>query len=240
MTMYLVDKDSEFVGYEKHFKKPSRCKLEVKRITSDKDGKAVVEEIEAKEEIVDRPPPNEKVFRVFAYGTLMHDPEYPDLITNSWKGHVNSVSRSFNVMSEKKHGHVVLGTKPGGVMQGVVLEYPVASLDKVVKALDKREGYEHGRDNKENTYIRTIMRAYSQDYPHGVLCVTYLTNEESESYTGEYEHQDLLKELSKEYEDDRVVKYLRSLRNALINETCTDKYITKIREDLIEHYNIRV
>ena len=40
MTMYLVDKDSEFVGYEKHFNKKGRCKLEVKRITSNKDNKA--------------------------------------------------------------------------------------------------------------------------------------------------------------------------------------------------------
>ena len=240
MTMYLVDKDSEFVGYEKHFKKPSRCKLEVKRVTSDKNGKVVIEDIEAKEEIVDRPPPNEKVFRVFAYGELMSEPEFPDLITDSWKGHVNSVSRSFNILPKDSHDHLILGTKPSGSMQGIILEYPVASLDKVVKALDKREGYVHGRDSKENIYIRSVMRAYSKDYPHGVLCLIYLTNEESEYYTGEYEYHELLKELSKDYEDDRVVKYLRTLRNALINETCTDKYITKIREDLITNYKIRV
>lgn len=240
MTMYLVDKDSEFVGYEKHFKKPSRCKLEVKRVTSDKNNKVIIEDIEAKEEIVDTPPPNEKVFRVFAYGTLMSDPEHEDLITNSWKGHVNSISRCFNIMSEKTHGHLVLGTKPGGSMQGLVLEYPVESLEKVLKALDKREGFKHNRPNEENTYIRTVMRVYSDKNPYGVLCLVYISNEESKKYTGEWDHQELLKELAKEHEDDRVVKYLRTLRNALINETCDDAYVTKIREDLIEHHNIRV
>ena len=240
MTMYLVDQDSEFVGYEKHFKKPARCTLEVKRITSNKENKAVIEDIEVKEEIVETPPPNEKVFRVFAYGTLMSDPEHEDLISHSWKGHINSISRSFNIMSETKHGHLVLGTKPGGSMQGLVLEYPVESLDKVLKTLDKREGYEHGRPNEENTYLRTVMRAYSDKHPYGVLCLIYISNEESKKYTGEWDHQALLKELSKKHEDDRVVKYLRTLRNALINETCDDAYVTKIREDLITHYKIRV
>lgn len=240
MTMYLVDKDSEFVGYEKHFNKKGRCKLEVKRITSNKDNKAVVEDIEVKENIVDTPPPNEKVFRVFAYGTLMSDPEYADLVSHSWKGHINSISRSFNVMSEKKHGHLVLGTKPGGSIQGLVLEYPVENLEKVLKAMDKREGYKHGRPNEENIYIRTVMRCYSEKNPYGLLCVVYLTNEEFKGYKGEYDYQELLKELAKEYEDDRVIKYLRTLRNALINETCDDNYITKIREDLIKNYKIRV
>jgi|13_taG_2_1085334.scaffolds.fasta_scaffold00002_337 cation transport regulator ChaC len=241
MTMYLVDQDSEFVGYEKHFKKPSRCKLEVKRVTSNKENKVVIEEIEVKEEVVEAPPPNEKVFRVFAYGTLMSEPEHEDLITNSWKGHINSISRSFNVMSENRHGHLIIGTKPGGSMQGLVLEYPVESLEKVLKTLDEREGYKHDRSNEENTYIRRVMRVYSdKNAPYGVLCVVYLTNEESKKYTGEWDHPALLKELSKNHEDDRVVKYLRNLRNALINETCDDAYVTKIREDLIKHYKIRV
>lgn len=240
MTMYLVDKDSEFVGYEKHFKKPARCKLEVKRVTSNKENKVVIEDIEVKEELVETPPPNEKVFRVFAYGTLMSDPEHEDLITNRWKGHINSISRSFNIMSEEKYGHLILGTKPGGTMQGVVLEYPVEYLEKVLDTLDKREGYKHGRPNEENTYIRRVMRAYSEKYPYGVLCVVYLTNEENKKYTGEWDYQELLKELSKKHEDNRVVKYLRNIRNALINETCDDAYVTKIREDLIAHYKIRV
>ena len=84
------------------------------------------------------------------------------------------------------------------------------------------------------------MRAYSDKNPYGVLCIVYLTNEESKKYTGEWDHHELLKELSKKHEDDRVVKYLRNLRNALINETCDDAYVTKIREDLIKHYKIRV
>lgn len=239
MTMYLVDKDSEFVGYEKHFKKPARCKLEVKRVTSDKKNKVIIEDIKVKEEIIETPPPNEKVFRVFAYGTLMSEPEHEDIVTNSWKGHINSISRSFNIMSGS-HNHLVIGTKPGGSMQGLVLEYPVEALDKVLKTLDKREGYKYGRPSEENTYLRTVMRAYSEKYPHGVLCLVYISNEESKKYTGEWDHKDLLKELSKKYEDDRVVKYLRTIRNALINETCDDAYVTKIREDLITHYKIRV
>ena len=166
--MYLVDQDSEFVGYEKHFKKPSRCNLEVKRVTSNKENKVVIEEIEVKEELVEKPPPNEKVFRVFAYGMLMSEPEHEDLITNSWKGHINSISRSFNVISEKRHGHLIVGTKPGGSMQGKVLEYPVESLEKVLKTLDDREGYKHDRPNEENLYIRRVMRVYSDKIPYGV------------------------------------------------------------------------
>jgi len=235
MTMYLVDQDSEFVGYEKHFKKPAKCKLEVKRITSNKDKKVIVEDIPVKEEFVETPPPNEKVFRIFAYGTLMFEPEFPELICNKWKGHINSLSRSFNTVSKISPKHLVVGTKPGGSMQGVVYEYPVEHFEKVLKAIDNREGVK-----EKNSFLKTTMRAYSPKVPYGQLCLVYITNEEHDNYTGEWNYQELLKELAKGYDDDAMVKYLRLLRNALINETCDDKYITKIREDLVKHHNIRV
>lgn len=240
MTMYLVDKDSEFVGYEKHFKKDPKCKLEVKRVTSDKKDKVIIEDIAVKEELVETPPPNEKVFRVFAYGTLMFDPEFPDLICNKWKGHINSLSRSFNHFSSIRHNHLVVGTKPGGSMQGVVYEYPIEHFDKVLKAMDSREGFKEDEDRSKSSFLRSIMRAYSPSHPYGVLCLVYISNEEHENYTGEWDYPELLKELAKDYEDDAMVKYLRSLRNALINETCDDRYITKIREDLVKHHKVRI
>ena len=52
------------------------------------------------------------------------------------------------------------------------------------------------------------------------------------------DHNALLKELSKKYEDDKKAKYLEIYEHLSMKPAMM--LMTKIREDLIKHYKIRV
>jgi cation transport regulator ChaC len=236
MNLFIVDEDSVYLGCERHFSKKPVCSLEVKRITSDKDNNPVLEDIPINLLEVTEPPPNENVFRVFAYGSMMEEPELPEKIVKIRPGHLNNLSRSFNVKSSTRN-HTVLGTKPYGSMQGLILEYPIEDIAEVLAACDKREGYQKERDPSLNVYIRSVNRAYAKGFDKGLPCVVYITNEESDSYVGEIEPRHLAEELAK---DENMRSYLRSCLNSLISEGLEDKRLKAIRTKVKDIYKIAI
>lgn len=232
MNMILIEEDCIFLGYEKHFSKPAKCSFSVRRVKPGKDGKAMLEKIEAKPVQVTLPPPNENVLRVFAYGSLMYEPELPDLICCQKVCHLNGMRRAFNVYSPSRK-HSVLGTCPGGAMQGLIVEYPIENAEEVIKALDKREGFKEGDSN--SLYLREVRRAYSTEHPQGVPCIVYITNEEHDSYVG---HRDNLIQETVDSED--LQGYLRGCSRSMTSHGVEDKYLDRIILKLKEDHKVRI
>ena len=233
MNMILIEKDCIFLGYEKHFSKPAKCSFSVRRVKADKQGKVVLEKLPANPIQVTLPPPNENVLRVFAYGSLMYEPELSDLICNQEVCHVNGYRRAFNTHS-KSRKHSVLGTVPGGTMQGILLEYPIENAEKVIKALDKRLEYDEKSPSK-SLYLREMTRAYSHDRSQGVPCLIYVTNEEHDSHVGH--HEELIESIAK---SEELQGYLRGCSRAMTSNGIEDKYLDRIILKLKKDHRVRI
>ncbi len=137
---------------------------------------------------------------VFAYGSLLYDPEMPGALVDVVRARLPGYRRCFNKRSRtrripesaaavtfddplsrsfRRDGTVtslVLGTEevPGGVLEGKVLVYESSRWPEVLDALDTREGYDPARPDRSG-YLR-VVRAVTLENGRVVQAVVYLTN----------------------------------------------------------------
>jgi cation transport regulator ChaC len=223
LTVITIDEDAIYEGYEKHFKGSAKCKISIKKIHLNKEGKAVLENVDLNPLEVKLMAPNENTLRLFAYGSLMYEPLFPKDICNERKAFVNGISRNLNMESESR-GHLVFGTLPYGRMEGTLYEYPIEKSEKILKALDKREGF---NEASTSMYLRRGETAFTKENPEGLSCLVYITNEESRRYQGLFETHDLVDSLLTNPDFD---EYFYGVSIALDAINGQDRYIDKIKE----------
>jgi cation transport regulator ChaC len=230
MTVVLIDEDSIYEGYEKHFKGKEKCKFCVKRIYLNDEGEVTLSNLEKNKLDIPLMAPHENTLKVFVYGSLMYEPIFPELITKKRRGHVNNLSRSFNIYSTGRK-HLVLGTKPYGYMEGMLLEYPIEHAQKVLEEIDKREGYKPS-DPSSSTYIRDKCYVFTKENPQGELCLCYITNEEGENYQGEISVSEVAEKL---LANEEAMEYFEFTDIELKSiEAAKDKYLKKIKDKIKE------
>ena len=134
------------------------------------------------------------VVRVFAYGSLIGQPELPDALLRTTPATLPGWRRSFNKRSRnrgtpvaeafagptaagfERDGHrdsLALGTEAGGAMVGAVLHYPSEVRDELLARLDRREGFFPSRPLASG-YVRRRVEVRVEGLPLSAL--TYLSN----------------------------------------------------------------
>jgi cation transport regulator ChaC len=132
---------------------------------------------------------------VFAYGSLIGQPELPDALRSAVPATLPGWRRSFNKRSANRgtpvaeafavetaagferdgHRHsLALGTEVGGAMAGAVLRYPGAVRDELLATLDRREGFFPRRPPAASGYVRRRVEVRVDGAP--VEAITYLSN----------------------------------------------------------------
>lgn len=222
LTVITIDDDSLYEGYEKQFRGPAKCKICVKKIFQNKKGLLEVRNEDLNKLVVKPKPSNQDTLKVFAYGSLMFDPVMPKSVCNERRAFINGISRQLNIHS-KGRGHLVFGTTPCGRIEGTLYEYPQGVSEKVLKQLDKREGFSGERSS---LYLRTEMRAFTKEDPQGIPCFVYITNEESDAYQGSLSMSDVRDLLSANPDFD---EYFKNTSIALDAISCQDAYINKVK-----------
>jgi len=138
-------------------------------------------------------------FRVFAYGSLLFEPECPAHLRETFRAVLPGFRRAFNKISlrratnctesfnafalpgdpfqrEGKNLSLALGTESavGETIVGGLQVYPTGHQPEVQQALDQREGFSADRPSSQNGYLRSevIVRREQQS----LRAITYLTN----------------------------------------------------------------
>lgn len=137
---------------------------------------------------------------VFGYGSLIFEPERPDLVRErvpcdlwGWRRALNKVSEprgcargdAFDAFEEvpdtfRREGwnlSLAMGTEqqPGGRIRGVALAYDAARWSEVRAALDRREGYLEGASARDNAYLRRQVSVRRADGGPPISAHTYLS-----------------------------------------------------------------
>lgn len=140
-------------------------------------------------------------FHVFAFGSLMFDPEHADALERSEPAVLEGHSRAFNKASVPRacppgqlgwpeldvpsffdRGRPVslaLGTRPGGAMRGRLLRYPAALAEQVTRTLHRREGVYPGRARNHWSYVPATLPVTREDGSR-VDALVYLSNPEGD------------------------------------------------------------
>lgn len=126
------------------------------------------------------------MLHVFAFGSLMFDPELPDRVRAVRPARLVGHQRAFNKASVPRacRAHEVawatlhvpggfvrdgrpvslaLGTRPGGEMRGRVLRYDRADAPAVLAALDRREGVFADRPASSQSYLPAQLPVETPD-----------------------------------------------------------------------------
>lgn len=144
---------------------------------------------------------------VFAFGSLMYEPEWPEILVRSEPARLPGYRRAFNkrsfargcdhheqrwrdlpVPAEFVEGprrlSLALGTEPDpdACIEGVLLHYPREHEGELLDRLDDREGYAPDREI-DGGYLRRELPVDTATGP--VAAIVYLTNRESDLYTGD-------------------------------------------------------
>jgi hypothetical protein len=131
--------------------------------------------------------PMEGDFQLFAYGSLLYDPELPEELVCMTPARLVGWERSFNKRSVRRgcerdesfaafgtdeeffrrgrYHSLVLGTveSAGGWIDGALLSYPAAAGLEVLRRMDRREGFDDGRPPIENDYNRLRVTVTTLD-----------------------------------------------------------------------------
>ncbi len=112
---------------------------------------------------------------VFAYGSLMYEPELPDAVLERFPARLSGHHRRFSKRARSRgcpadvapavpavpgfveHGFrfsLVLGTEPGGQIDGLALRYDPAHADAALARIERREGA---------AYLRTALPIRAAD-----------------------------------------------------------------------------
>lgn len=132
---------------------------------------------------------------VFAYGSLIGQPELAERLLERVPARLTGWHRSFNKRSRNRgtpideawdvpphplyektgwRHSLALGTEDGGVIEGAVLRYPAECEDELIARLDAREGYNPAWPQHANGYLRSTVEVEVAGRPEQVLA--YLSN----------------------------------------------------------------
>jgi cation transport regulator ChaC len=141
---------------------------------------------------------------LFAYGSLLFEPERADallgLVPATWHG----VRRSFNKTStgrgcaldasrapalpafiaKNRRLSLVLGTEPGDRIDGFILRYEAAHADDVMRRVNAREGFDPTRASALNDYLPTPIEVTLQGGQRA-SAVAWKTNPHCRAYVGD-------------------------------------------------------
>lgn len=140
-----------------------------------------------------------RTFRLFAYGSLLFEPELAEHLVETATAELPGYCRAFNKLSlrrataceesfdafdlsgeeyrrDGKNLSLALGTEfsPGNVIVGGLQVYPDHVSQELQPKLDRREGFSDGRPSRQNGYLRSNveLRCGTEVVP----AITYLTN----------------------------------------------------------------
>jgi len=141
---------------------------------------------------------------VFAYGSLISDPELPEAVTHHYWARLDGYARRFNKRSmargaplEESHAddpaasrafvrrdHVdslALGLEPrdDAHVVGRVQVYPRAVSAALIERLDMREGYHRGEPAARSGYVPVVRTVHRLGDGASLEALLYLTNPES-------------------------------------------------------------
>jgi len=177
--------------------------------------------------------------RLFAYGSLIYEPELPEALIDSVPGRWEGTRRSFNkisfgrgclvhessapVVTDFVRGNrrlsLVLGTEPGDGLHGFVLRYPESAATEVLRRVNIREGTD---------YVETEIEVALADGQ--VKARTWVTNPHCASYLGDLA-DDRVASILRHATPDRVgskaqgIAYLEGVRAALTEVGLRDDYL---------------
>jgi len=197
---------------------------------------------------------------IFAYGSLMAEPEWPEVLIRSAPARLAGYRRSFNKRSWARGCNannqrwpglpirdvfvdgdrclsLSMGTEPdpASALEGAVLYYPSWCMDRVRARMDLREGYYPNRPDEsgyEPTQVTLDLRESTCE------ARAYLSNRESQWYQGalslEETAQLLLHATPVRSRRARGIDYLISVRKALAEDGRTDPYLEDLTHTLRE------
>jgi len=215
IRIYLIPDEVDFVGIENRLPKGRKPRVKIELFEYEEwdsdDPKAV-------------PVPGDpEVFRLFTYGSMMHKPSYSKDVIRSYKATLKGHHRAYNRTSQSRDGIYVLGTEPGGNIEGVVHEYPTEVGHRVLGQVDRREGFRTERPEDKNSYLR---KAINVKTPEGIARATvYLSNPEGPNYHKPLTPEQAAKEI---VGVPKAEKYLRSISKALEEYGSKSSYVKKV------------
>jgi cation transport regulator ChaC len=171
---------------------------------------------------------------IFAYGSLMYEPELADeIVASQWvtlAGH----RRVFNKWSQVRgckpedarwpdvevpnffvtdtlNRSLVLGTEPGHEMIGLALSYPKSLSKELLARLDKREGFYANRSKEESGYLRREVTVTELVGGEALHAWTYLRNPDSEFYVPNLDIETVAKVLARATPRKQVSRKVKGL-----------------------------
>lgn len=173
-------------------------------------------------------PGDHATFRVFTFGSLMGEPSFPNQVLRSYRATLPGHHRAYNRASEERGGTLVMGTEPGGSLEGLVHEYPVEIAQRLLGHVDRREGFDRSLDDDKNAYLRGYYPVQVGDDTQWV--VAYLSNPESKNYFDPLPPADAAKRIEKD--GKAALDYLRGIEKAMQKHKISDSYLSKVLAQL--------
>jgi cation transport regulator ChaC len=215
LKIYLVPDEVDFVGVDNQLPKGRKPKVDIEIFEFKGWDTADPKPVEIKG--------GSEVFRLFTYGSMMHKPSYSKDVIRSYKATLKGHHRAYNRTSQSRDGIYVLGTEPGGNIEGVVHEYPSSVGHRVLGQVDRREGFRTERPEDKNSYLR---KAINVKTPEGIARATvYLSNPEGPNYHKPLTPEQAAKEI---VGVPKAEKYLRSISKALEEYGSKSSYVKKV------------
>lgn len=218
MALYLPPGKIDFYGIENRLPKDHEPKIRL-------DIFAFVSGEWEKEAPTPTPIPGDlETFRLFTFGSLMGEPSFPKQVLRSYTATLPGHHRAYNRVSEGRGGTLVMGTEPGGSLEGVVHEYPVEAAHRLLGQVDRREGFDRSLDDDKNAYLRGYYPVQIGEDTEWVTA--YLSNPVSKNYFDPLSPEDAAKRIDKD--GKAGVNYLQGIEKALKKHKITDPYLSKV------------
>jgi cation transport regulator ChaC len=216
IRIYLIPGEVDFVGIENKLPKGRTPRVNI-------------ELFEYEDWLTGTPKPvklkgDPEVFRLFTYGSMMGRPAFPNDVIRSYPATIKGYHRAFNRKSQHRDGAPVLGTEPGGSLEGLIHEYPVEKGHRVLGSVDRRDGFRTERPEDKNSYIREALNVKT---PDGLARATvYLSNPEGPNYHKPLTPVEAAKEIAG---DSKAEKYLRAITKAMEAHGLKSSYVKKVK-----------
>ncbi len=194
--------------------------------------------------------------QVFAYGSLLYEPECPEDLLAVRPARLPGWRRSFNKRSWARgcraaevrwpelsapadfcradfRQSLVLGTEPdpAGALDGGVLVYPAEVTEPLLARLDRREGYDPD-DRPGSGYHRTWVEVEHLGDGRRDRAITYLTHREGPAYAGDLTPEEIARVLlcatPSQAERALGVEYLHGVCRALATFERRDPYLDEL------------
>ena len=222
VLFYPIPGRVDFLGLEDRLPKGRKPKVKVRVFHYNDIGedKPSVEEAEGPH----------TTFRFFTYGSMIGDPPRAADLVRSTKAVLKGYHLAYNRESENRES-LVMGTEPGGSIEGVLHEYPVPMAQKVLQDIDRREGFRPDRERPKNSYTRTPVLVKVGDKE--VWALAFLSNPDHPSYFKPLSVAQAVKQLSRDEDGAKKGRrYLRSLRRFMEQYDIQDAYVMSILEGI--------